>query len=146
MAMSTEGQTPDATIHTRITSRELTVRVDNAVELVMSEPLSDAEIKERDQFRCARCGYGGNIDVHHRMPRSGGRDESAANRVGLCRQCHRWAHANPRAAQDEGWVVSRSTDPAQVPVGHFAWPAGPVLLLQDGGIQIWIPDLLPSHN
>lgn len=98
---------------------------------------SDADIRERDQGRCARCGGSGPVDVHHRMPRSGGVNEAAPNKVSLCRWCHRWVHANPAEARRDGWVVSRSDDPAVIPVVHWGWPAGPVLLTDEhAGIEI----------
>ena len=98
---------------------------------------SDAEIKERDQGRCARCGRGGNTDIHHRMPRSGGRNENASNKISLCRGCHHWAHRKPVDAVAEGFVVARTVDPAEVPLWHFAWPAGMVLLTDEhAGIVI----------
>ena len=102
--------------------------------------LTDEQIRERDGWRCSRCGSGWELHVHHRFPRAGGTDESAANRVTLCVTCHRWAHGNPVQARAEGWIVRGEADPAGVPVEHFAWPAGPILLLGDGSIQIWVGD------
>ena len=102
--------------------------------------LTDEEIRERDGWGCARCGNPRDLDVHHRFPRSGGKDESAANRVSLCRLCHRWAHGNPAEATREGWIVRAGTDPAVREVSHWAWPAGPIQLLEDGSIQIWQPE------
>jgi len=102
--------------------------------------LTDAEIRERDGFKCARCASSADLHIHHRMPRSGGSDESAANRVTLCASCHRWCHAHPEQAGAQGWVVLRSADPALVPVQHAVWPAGPILLREDGSVEIWQPD------
>ena len=102
--------------------------------------LGDEEIRERDGWRCARCAYTGNLHVHHRFARSGGKNESAANRVVLCARCHRWAHSHPVQARDEGWIVRAEISPADVPVRHWMWPAGPILLLDDGSIQIVIHD------
>jgi hypothetical protein len=101
--------------------------------------LTSEQIRERDGDRCSRVAkeHGGPLDVHHRLPRSGGSDETACNRITLCRKCHAWAHKNPREAMAAGWVVSRSADPAKIPVDHALWPAGPVLLLAGGGIEIW---------
>jgi len=40
-----------------------------------------------------------------------------------------------------GWVVSRTADPAGIPVQHILWPAGPVMLTDDhAGIKIWTED------
>jgi len=99
--------------------------------------LANEQIRERDGNQCAKCGSTRDLDVHHRLLRSGGTDERASNRVTLCRKCHSWAHSHVRAATLAGWLVSRYADPAKIPVDHHLWPAGPVLLLEDGGIQIW---------
>jgi len=103
--------------------------------------VSDAGIKERDGNRCAHCGRTDNLHIHHRMLRSAGSDERACNRVTLCAFCHRWAHHNREAARDEGWIVLRTSDPAEVPITHVLWPAGPVLLTdENAGVQVWVKD------
>lgn len=104
--------------------------------------LTDEQIRERDGWKCARCGSTWELDIHHRFARSGGTDESAANRVVLCRACHRWVHGNPVQARQQGWIVRADADPAAVPVGHWMWPAGPILLLADGSVQIWVDDTM----
>lgn len=70
------------------------------------------------------------------MPRSGGRNESAANRITLCSRCHRWVHAHPAEAMEYGWTVRRGADPADVRINHWLWPAYPVWLEPDGGIRL----------
>lgn len=103
--------------------------------------VTGAQIRERDGDRCAKCGStNGPLDVHHRLLRSAGTDERACNRVTLCRRCHDWLHKNRAYARDRGWIVHMSADPARIPVDHVLWPAGPVLLLDDGGIEIWQDD------
>lgn len=103
--------------------------------------LTDAQVRERDGDRCARCGGNrGGLHIHHRWRRSAGSDERDCNRVTLCAYCHRWVHGNPEQAMEQGWLVSRYADPAGVPVVHWMWPAGPVLLAGDGGIRIWIDE------
>jgi hypothetical protein len=100
--------------------------------------LTDAQIRERDGDRCSKCGRtSGPLDVHHRWMRSAGSDDRACNRLTLCRGDHDWVHRNPQAARLGGWLLSRYADPARIPVSHTLWPAGPILLLDDGGIQIW---------
>ena len=96
-----------------------------------------AEVRERDLFRCARCGSAGSLHVHHRRRRSQGGPDTFANLVTLCADCHSWVHGEPALARAEGWLCSKGTDPAQVPVDHFAWPADPVLLNADGTITFW---------
>lgn len=103
--------------------------------------LTDEQIRERDGDRCARCGgNGGGLHIHHRWMRSAGENESACNRVTLCAYCHRWVHYNPSQALEQGWLISRYSDPETVTVDHAMWPAGPILLLDDGGIEIWQED------
>jgi hypothetical protein len=105
--------------------------------------LTGDELRQRDGGRCARCGSGQHTDIHHRFPRSGGRNENDSNKVALCRECHHWAHHHPLDAQAEGWVVTAEKDPATTPLTHWAWPAGPVLLLDDGygSIGFWVEPL-----
>lgn len=93
--------------------------------------VSDEVIRERDGNRCARDGSTDRLDVHHRWLRSAGRDERPCNRVTLCRRCHDWVHAHPLKAQEEGWLVTRTLDPAEVQVSHVLWPAYPVWLADD---------------
>lgn len=99
--------------------------------------LTDEQIRERDGDRCARCGSTRDLQVHHRLLRSGGGGDEASNRVTLCASCHRWVHHNPVQAGEEGWIVSRYDGPAGVVVRHWLWPAGAVFLEDDGGIRIW---------
>jgi len=59
-------------------------------------------------------------DWHHRQSRRGGA-HGPDNGLAACRPCHRWVHANPAAAQANGWTVSLWADPATVPAlvrGH----------------------------
>ncbi len=99
---------------------------------------TDAEIKERDGNRCARCGSTYNLHIHHRMLRSAGSDERACNRVTLCQGCHNFVHMHPSVSLDEGWLVGRYGDAEEVPIQHILWPAGPVLLTDDrAGIEIY---------
>lgn len=103
--------------------------------------VSDAAVKERDGNRCAKCGGTRDLHVHHRMLRSAGSDERACNRVTLCAWCHQWVHGHPELALEQGWLTGRYQDPAEAPVTHALWPAGPVLLTEDNaGIEIWQDD------
>jgi hypothetical protein len=103
--------------------------------------LSDEQIRERDGYKCARCGGGkGGLHIHHRWMRSAGENESACNRVTLCAYCHNFVHMHPSISVDEGWLCSRYGVPEEVPVRHKMWPSWPVLLEAGGGITPVIDD------
>lgn len=73
----------------------------------------------RASGRCERCGRGledTGMEAHHRKLRSQGGRDDASTCVALCPGCHRWAHANPRQAQSDGWIVRERSIPAQVAV------------------------------
>lgn len=62
-------------------------------------------------------------DHHHRRVRGMGGSKAAdrhdpANLVWLCRPCHDWAHANPKAAAATGFLIPRSSglSPLSVPI------------------------------
>jgi len=72
----------------------------------------------------------GNGAHHHRVAKGMGGSallESPANLVTLCGRgnkdlCHGKAHGNPQWARNHGWIVSRSFDPAEIPVDmHDGW-------------------------
>jgi 5-methylcytosine-specific restriction endonuclease McrA len=50
------------------------------------------EILERDGWRCQKCGFSGNLDVHHVNPRSALGDDAETNLITLCRECHKILH------------------------------------------------------
>ena len=52
--------------------------------------------------RCERCGgWTARLDGHHPYGQAG---KWIMLFVMFCRDCHEWAHANPTAARDEGWI------------------------------------------
>jgi 5-methylcytosine-specific restriction endonuclease McrA len=53
------------------------------------------EILERDGWRCQTCGRSTNLDVHHVKRRSALGDDTEANLITLCRECHRVLHGAP---------------------------------------------------
>ncbi len=56
---------------------------------------------------CERCLQAPSMDPHERIPRSqGGSIVDPENLIGLCRYCHRWVHAHPRQATEDGWLES----------------------------------------
>ena len=103
--------------------------------------VSREEIRARDANRCARCGRGGVLHVHHRIRRSQGGKDTPENLITLCNPCHRWVHDHPMAARREGLLLSRHANPALVPVDHHLWPAGPVLLGPELGFAAWQAEL-----
>lgn len=97
-------------------------------------------VRQRDGHRCTMCGAS-IVDqpsaVHHRVAKQMGGSaklERASNLVRLCGSgnadgCHGKAHSNPEWARNHGWIVSRSFDPAEIPVDmHDGW-----FLLDDEG-------------
>lgn len=70
--------------------------------------------------------------------RSQGGKDTFSNLVTLCAGCHMWVHANPAAARAGGWLLGRGSEPAMVPVDHFRWPGGPILLSDDGTVSLWL--------
>ena len=96
-----------------------------------------ARVRERDMGRCARCGSTDSLHVHHRVLRSHQGGGNPANLATLCAECHGHCHANPAAARREGWLLRSADNPAEVPVRHNAWPAGPVLLGPDFDVRLW---------
>lgn len=74
-------------------------------------------VRERAHDRCERCSGHGS-QWHHRRSRHIRNDHThhPCNGVWLCDTCHRWVHANPRRAQERGFIVSRYVEePGTVP-------------------------------
>lgn len=97
-------------------------------------------VRTRDGHQCLMCGQS-IVDrpsaIHHRIAKGMGGSaklERVSNLVRLCGNgnadgCHGKAHGNPRWARNHGWIVSRSLDPAEIPVDtHDGW-----VLLDDRG-------------
>jgi 5-methylcytosine-specific restriction endonuclease McrA len=74
----------------------------------------------RDLYRCAWCGrpYREALNIHHRLLRSHGTDNSPENLLSLCGSgttgCHGAVHANPAKARARGHIVPSWDDPAGV--------------------------------
>lgn len=100
-----------------------------------------AQIRARDGNRCARDGVVDDLHVHHRVPRGQGGRDYPENLVTLCFRCHHWAHHNPHAAREGGWLLRAMDNPGIIPVQHFNWPAGPVLLGHELDFIIWTDEL-----
>jgi hypothetical protein len=88
-------------------------------------------VYERDGGQCVRCGCPGTEVSHRKRRREGGHKMS--NCALACGPCHRgWAHQNPRAAMETGFMISvHGPDPQTVPLKTFY---GWVLLTDDGQI------------
>lgn len=98
--------------------------------------LTLAEVRLRDGDRCARCGRGGDLHVHHRRLRSQGGSGEASNLITLCPACHRFIHMDPSGVH-EGFRLITGMDEKTTPLMHHLWPSGPVVLDDDGGIRFW---------
>lgn len=75
----------------------------------------------RSGGHCEACGARVTLEsmhAHHRAARSGGRNDSPANLLGLCRRDHERVHSRPTMSRELGQIIpSWSTaDPGEVPV------------------------------
>lgn len=87
-------------------------------------------VRERQGGACIRCGVPYS-EVHHRQRRRDG-GHTYENLIGLCGADHRFVHANPVKAKEQGYIVAPGvTAVADVPIKTFA---GWVVLGEDGSI------------
>lgn len=86
------------------------------------------QVIERDENRCFRCGMTGTEIQHRKRRREGG--HALSNLIRICSSCHRWVHANPARATEDGYTVSSYADPQDFPVTR--WDGAKVLLHDDG--------------
>ena len=54
---------------------------------------------------CERCGYAGNLDLHHKAGRAGTNYTNPDTFMAVCRPCHDWIHQHPRESRVAGWLV-----------------------------------------
>lgn len=88
-------------------------------------------IDKRDRRQCLRCGGAGR-EIHHRQRRREG-GHGLENTLLLCSACHRWAHAHPSAAREQGFIVSAFAEEIeQVPVVAYY---GTIWLDAEGGVR-----------
>lgn len=86
-------------------------------------------VYDRDEGRCQRCArhcLSGVHSLQHRRPRQMGGDRNAntpANLVLLCGSgttgCHGHVEHNRTEALEQGWLVHRWDDPADIPVLRY---------------------------
>lgn len=97
-------------------------------------------VRERDDWRCARCAGWGPLSTQHRVARGMGGTRwpginLPSNLLTLCGSgttgCHGWVEAHPQWSKAHGWSVLRGVDPADVDV--WTW-RGWVRLTATGGI------------
>jgi len=89
--------------------------------------------RSRFDGKCARCGSNGAEHHHRQRRREGG--HGFWNLVLLCPTDHKWAHANPEAARENGYIISVHHDnPASAPIRTYA---GWALFPEQGGVE-WI--------
>src|ERR1022692_3604553 len=50
------------------------------------------QVRERDGWRCQKCGSSHDLQVHHILPRSKLGDDVAENLITLCNTCHCRVH------------------------------------------------------
>lgn len=87
-------------------------------------------VRERDDWRCARCAGWGPLSTQHRVARGMGGTRSAwinapANLLTLCgsgtTQCHGWVEHHPEWAEAHGYSVRRWQAHAVVTVPVWTW-------------------------
>lgn len=62
-------------------------------------------VKQRDNYRCQRCGTGKSLTVHHIKPQSTHPElaKDPENMITLCRQCHNLEHRTPKIKNKRPW-------------------------------------------
>lgn len=85
------------------------------------DPKLRALVKARAGSHCECCAnsLGAVWECHHRKLRSRGGQDSAANLLALCRECHRRIHGHPRWATEHGFMVTVNDDPRDMPVSVY---------------------------
>jgi hypothetical protein len=100
-------------------------------------------VLDRAKYRCEKCGVSLSdsfyYSLHHRTPRGMGGSREVrlnlpSNLVAVCGSgttgCHGWIESNRIAAEDEGWLVSRYQEVAEVQVR--LWRVGWRYLTDEG--------------
>ena len=97
----------------------------------MSESRGRELTRNRAGGRCELCGHAGALEHAHRKSRAqgGGWEPSCALR--LCRLCHSHSHHQPAWSMQNGVMVPRNGNPAEVPVQVLVWGLMPAMVLLD---------------
>ena len=67
------------------------------MEIIKTAPPSiRKKVKERDGWKCTKCGSKEDLQIHHIKPTKYGIDNSLQNLLTLCRNCHRKFGVSPR--------------------------------------------------
>lgn len=96
-----------------------------------------AQVDARSMGLCELCGRGRVQERHHRRPRGAGGTRrsdtnTAANALGLCRDCHRLIELNRTVSLVMGWLVPQNASPAV----HSVVYRGERVFLTDGGAVV----------
>lgn len=82
-----------------------------------SSPKQASDRKELEQLAHLRGGAceigleqcsGRANQLHHRLRRSQGGDNTRDNILAVCSPCHDWIHAHPAISYEKGWLVRSS--------------------------------------
>lgn len=76
-------------------------------ELDQVTPLVMARARYHCEVELAGCKYFPEKTPHHRKRRSQGGPNTMANLLAVCSGCHRWIHAHPEAAYEQGLLIRR---------------------------------------
>ena len=62
-------------------------------------------------FTCCWCNVpGGALDLHHKLRRSQGGEDSRENLIPVHRTCHRYIHEHPEEAREWGFLVGTGSN------------------------------------
>ena len=107
-------------------------------------------VRERDDWRCARCAGWGPLSTQHRVARGMGGSRWAginlpSNLLTLCGSgttgCHGWVEGHPLWAMGHGWAVSKYDREAVSRLPVWTW-RGWVYLTEQG--RAWAVDDHPG--
>lgn len=109
----------------------------------MIDPKVVALVEQRAQGYCEVCGKPEMkmMALHHRKLKSRGGKDTASNLIRVHHSCHNMKtgsiHANPKWAQDKGFMVGSWQEPHEAPMHR---PDGSIVLLQNDGTIITLQE------